>query len=89
MVIHPGLEKIEPPKSIDPDPAKKVEKFITTLKNDGPLDSGKPKAVESLIPFTVTLVDGEKKDEDLEPGDDLPEMMYEHTYQLFVSSQED
>ena len=45
--------------------------------------------VQSLIPFTTTLVDREKKDEDLEPGDDLPEMMYEHTYQLFFANQED
>ena len=91
MVIHPGLKKIEPPKSIDPEASqrKKVEKFTITLKNNGPLDSEKTKAVQSHIPFTITLVDREKKDEDLEPGDDLPEMMYEHTYQLFFASQED
>ena len=54
-----------------------------------PLDPEKTKMLQSLVPFTYSLVDRENKDEDLERGDDLPEVMYDHTYLLFFASQEE
>ena len=72
-------------------PAKRVslQEFKITIKGMGPLDDNRTKTFQSLLPSATVFESKENKDEDVNDGDDLPELIYNHLYSFLFNNKKD
>ena len=52
----------------------------------GPLDDNRTKTFQSLLPSATVFESKENKDEDVNDGDDLPELIYNHLYSFLFNN---